>query len=117
MYSSSFSILALTETWLLNNIYDKEIIPNDFTIFRSDRASRGGVLIFTSHNIPSRLVKSHESIDMVTIDPQTFLFAVCMFLLAVQFPTFSQFQALDDLACLGVHLIISVLHRPFLYFF
>ena len=111
MYSSSFSILALTETWLLNNIYDKEIIPNGFTIFRSDRASRGGgVLICTSHNTPSRLVKSHESIDMVTIEILTSpnIFIWCVYVPpGCSVPYFqSVLQALDDLACLGVRLIV-----------
>ena len=69
IYSSNFHVLALSETWLSSRILDKEIVPFGYTIYRSDRESRGGgVLVCTSHTTPSRLIKSHSSIDMVSIE-------------------------------------------------
>ena len=69
IYSSNFHVLALSETWLSSRIFDKEIVPFGYTIYRSDRESRGGgVLVCTSHTTPSRLIKSHSSIDMISIE-------------------------------------------------
>ena len=60
VYSSSLNILAITETWLSDHIFDKEILPTGFAIYRSDRISRGGgVLICSSLSIPTRLLSSH----------------------------------------------------------
>ena len=35
-------IIAITETWLHNNIDDNELLPNSYNIHRKDRESRGG---------------------------------------------------------------------------
>ena len=72
IYSSSFDIVALTETWLSDRIYDQEILPSGYILYRSDRESRGGgVMICVSTLVPSRLIESHLSIDMVTIEITT----------------------------------------------
>ena len=50
--SSDFSILCITETWLSKDIFDNEIIPSGYTIYRKDRDSRGGgVLLAVKDNI------------------------------------------------------------------
>ena len=36
------NIFAITETWLTNYIYNNEILPSNFAIYRNDRESRGG---------------------------------------------------------------------------
>jgi len=35
-YSKSFDIIALTEIWLTNSIYDSEILPTNYTLFYKD---------------------------------------------------------------------------------
>ena len=37
--------IAITETWLHNNIDDNELLPNSYNIHRKDRESRGGGVI------------------------------------------------------------------------
>ena len=42
--SSSVDVIAITESWLNDRIYDNEILPqNQYTIYRRDRGSRGVV--------------------------------------------------------------------------
>ena len=38
-YSFKFNFFAITETWLNSSIFDNEILPSSFTIFRRDRGS------------------------------------------------------------------------------
>ena len=42
IYSSTIHIFALSETWLSDKIYSKEILPSGYNIYRSDRHTRGG---------------------------------------------------------------------------
>ena len=54
IYSKDYDIIAITETWLSDNILDQEIIPTGYTIYRNDRSSRGGgVMLAVKHSIPS----------------------------------------------------------------
>jgi len=51
-YSHNFDVIAITETWLSNSIYDKEILPMNYKIYRNDRGCRGGgVLLPVQDNI------------------------------------------------------------------
>ena len=47
VYSKLPSLVAVTETWLTNYVYDSEILPTGYNIFRRDRVGRrgGGVLL------------------------------------------------------------------------
>ena len=73
VYSTSLNIIALSETWLTDNVFDNEILPTNYTVYRSDRGSRGGgVMLCISSHIPSRLLQSHTTIDMVSVEVQTF---------------------------------------------
>ena len=46
------AFIAITETWLHNNIDDNELLPNSYNIHRKDRESRGGgVLLAVKSNI------------------------------------------------------------------
>ena len=68
IYSSTIHIFALSETWLSDKIYSKEILPSGYNIYRSDRHTRGGgVLIGVSSSLSSHLIASHSSIDMVVV--------------------------------------------------
>ena len=42
VYSNPFEIYCITETRLSDFVYDHEIIPSKFNIYRKDRKSRGG---------------------------------------------------------------------------
>ena len=41
-YSSTFDVICITKTWLTNFIYDKEILPKVYTLYRKNRVTRGG---------------------------------------------------------------------------
>lgn len=65
---SNYPIIALTETWLNENICNREIFDSRYIVYRRDRClSRGskkdggGVLVAVSRNIPSARVESWES--------------------------------------------------------
>lgn len=68
MYSSSFDIIGITETWLSSTVFDNEILPTDFHIQRRDRAGRGGGIMLavrSSINIVS--VFHHDDIELLTV--------------------------------------------------
>ena len=67
--SKSFDIFCVTETWLTHTVYNNEILPANFTIYRRDRCTRGGgVLIAVSNAITSRLVFSSDTVEMIAVE-------------------------------------------------
>lgn len=61
-------MICLTETWLTESVFDQEILPTNFNIFRKDRQSRGGgVLIATKSSIPVSVVHSDPSNNVLEI--------------------------------------------------
>ena len=67
--SSPYSIFCLSETWLMHNIYGKEIISSGYNIYHKDRNSRGGgVLIALRNSIPSFLMPLPKNLEVVTIN-------------------------------------------------
>ena len=59
VYSSNFDA---TETWLSESVFDQEILPANYNIYRKDRPSRGGgVLIAVKDTIPVSVVPSNLS--------------------------------------------------------
>ena len=68
MYSSEFNIYCICETWLSDFVYDCEIIPVNFTIYRKDRPSRGGgILVAVSNVFHSVHLSSPVDLEIVTI--------------------------------------------------
>ena len=49
--SESSNFIAGTETWLNCNVYSNEIFPQDYQVFRVDRADGYGGVLFACHNI------------------------------------------------------------------
>ena len=49
--SESSNFIAGTETWLNCNVYSNEIFPQDYQVFRVDRADGYGSVLFACHNI------------------------------------------------------------------
>ena len=68
VYTSNFNILCITETWLTDSVFDLEILPTDFTIYRKDRHSRGGgVLIAVDESIPTSIIPSPTNIEVISV--------------------------------------------------
>ena len=65
VYSKSYDIICLTETWLSDTIpvYDSEIFAYNYTIFRKDQQSRGGgVLVAVYNKKPCHQIDSPEDL-------------------------------------------------------
>ena len=77
VYSSSFSIYAITETWVTSSIFDGELLPSDYLIYRHDRPTRGwGVLIAVHHTYPSRQIPSPSHLEILLVLIGRFLICV-----------------------------------------
>ena len=64
VYSHNFDVIAITETWLSNSIFDNEILPTNYKIYCNDRGSRGGgVLLAVRDNIISIIILPHKHRD------------------------------------------------------
>ena len=65
VYSSSYHVIGLTETWLDSNILDSEILPNSYTIHRHDWGARGGgVLIAVDKSVSSQLIDCPKELEL-----------------------------------------------------
>ena len=68
IYSSSFNVIAIVETWLSPFITDNEILPTGYSIYRKDRKSRGGgVLLAIYHSLPSLQLQSPPDLEVATV--------------------------------------------------
>ena len=68
VYSSNFSILCVTETWLCDFVSDGEILPVNYVLYRKDRPSRGGgVLVATRQSVISSIIPSPSDLEIVSI--------------------------------------------------
>ena len=68
VYTSHFDIIGITETWLSSSIFDNEILPTNYSIFRRDRCGRGGgVLLAVRNPIEVISVFSHPTIELLTV--------------------------------------------------
>ena len=69
VYSTSHNIYCITETWLSNSVFDCEILPCEYTVYRKDRGSQGGgVLIAVHESVPSVLISSPEELEIITVN-------------------------------------------------
>ena len=83
MYTKSYDIFCVSETWLNETIYDNEILPSNYTIYRNDRRSRGGgVLIAVSNSIPSKIIERYTGIEMISVELELSpkLLIVCLYI-------------------------------------
>ena len=65
---SQFRIFAITETWLSSHIYDNEILPSNFIIYRNGQNSRGGgVMLAIDQSISIKTIPSPEDIEAVVV--------------------------------------------------
>ena len=68
--ASEFDVIALTETWLRDSVFDAEIFNNNYQVFRCDRSSSdscksrgGGVLIAVKSKFYSESVVFNDLED------------------------------------------------------
>ena len=60
---------SLAKTWLNNGILDGEVLPTNYTIYRDDRAFRGGgVLLAVKHDLPSVQLSLSSVIESVIVE-------------------------------------------------
>ena len=68
IYAHDFSFIVLTETWLHDYIYNNELLPTGFTIFRKDRSSKGGgVMVAVKSILKSTQLTAPENLEVVTV--------------------------------------------------
>jgi len=68
VYSKSYDIIALTETWLTDSVFDNEILPTNYIIFRKDRSSRGGgILLAINNRISCTRTSSPDDIEVIGV--------------------------------------------------
>ena len=98
VYSSSFRIVTVTETWLNNQILNNEILPTNFVIYRKDRDSRGGGVLLAIHeSLQSKLLVAPSDLEVLTVQVSGGVsFIVCV----VYVPPNKPVTNFDDLATL-----------------
>ena len=68
VYSSQFSINGVTETWLSDQVFDREICPSQYTLYHPDRSlCGGGVLLAVDKSIPVLSSSNSPDIKVVSI--------------------------------------------------
>ena len=68
VYSSTFDIIGLTETWLRDSTLNSEILPTGYTIYRLNRPSRGGgVLLAVKETIVSQQLQSPSNLELLLV--------------------------------------------------
>ena len=68
VYTTCYNIYCITETWPSDLIFDYEILPTSYTLYRKDRKSRGGgILIAVDSSVSSILSHSPADLEVITI--------------------------------------------------
>ena len=68
VYTSNCNVVCITETWLSDSLFDLEILPTNYTIYRKDRCTRGGgVLIALEESIPSSIIPSPSNLEVISV--------------------------------------------------
>lgn len=67
-YCKSPNVVVITETWLSEFTGNSEIFPSQYTIYRRDRPARGGgILLAVSDHIPSTLLLTSPSEEIIVV--------------------------------------------------
>ena len=70
----------ITETWLSSNIYDSEIVANDYHIYCCDQAGKGGgVLIAILKHLQSRHLPTHPLLEAVMVQIESRTVVLCVY--------------------------------------
>ena len=81
VYSNSFDLIAISETWLSDYYNDNEILPCNYVVYRKDRSSHGGgvlIAVSPSNQINSTLFSSVEFLA-VNISVKPSLLFCCVY--------------------------------------
>ena len=99
IYSFSFDIFLVTETWLSSAIYNNELLPSGYTVYRKDRESRGGgVAIFAKSSLSTSLLVNDSTIEGISITLIPNIIITCIYVppnapdLYIIHPCFNFFQ-------------------------
>jgi len=69
VYSQPFRV---SETWLSNHIFNNEMLPTGYTIYRKDRNSHGGgVLMAIKDNLTCILVSFPSDLEIIAVKIST----------------------------------------------
>jgi len=79
VYSNNYDIIAITETWLTNHIYAKEIFPSGYNVIRKDCYSRGGgVLLAFKESLNWSQLSSPSNLEVVSAKFDSNLIVICL---------------------------------------
>ena len=68
VYCTLPDIIGVTETWLSDKIFNNEILPQNYSIIRKDRQSRGGGVMFAiKHSKSYQVLLSLPDLELLTI--------------------------------------------------
>ena len=60
--------MAISETWLHKGIYNNEILPCGYNLYRNDRGSKGGgVMIAINNNLNSEQLTVPNNIEAIAV--------------------------------------------------
>ena len=106
-------IIAITETWLNNNIADSEILNNEYIIYRRDRQQSenlrgGGVLLAVKSSLKSSLVHTDESSEIIAVSVASSSNQNILFILCYRAPS-------NDISCFvnSISLLLNKVHTKF----
>ena len=62
-------MICITETWLSELVFDKEILPSHYAIYCKDRGSHGGgvLLVAVDESISSSLIDSPPNLEIIVV--------------------------------------------------
>ncbi len=94
-------------------IFNPEILPHDYCIYRKDRNTRGGGVLFAVHkSIPSRLLDSPTDLELIAIHLQDFICVVYIPPSIEEQPFLNTLSFLKNLVTSGPILIMGDFNRP-----
>ena len=111
----NFDIFVVSETWLSSDMFDNEIMPPGYCVYRNDRSSRGGgVAIYVKLSCPSSLLFSQDSFEGIYILISSSLDISCVYVPPAS--DFSYILALLDfitnLKIKHCHLVLGDFNMP-----
>ena len=84
VFSTESDIVAITETWLTENVHDSEILGDEYSIFRRDRKTGtrgGGILLAFKNTLNSTSVFKDDESEILEVSLTTrkcnILFVLC----------------------------------------
>ena len=79
IYAADLDIIAITETWLSDNIYSNEIFIINYNIIRRDRDTRG-VLLAIKIFIPFKQLPAPDDVEILPVEVtiQKRLYTLCL---------------------------------------